>query len=349
MIGVLKASSELLSHYNISTLFMSATPTMGYIESLKEVLSPAIQKLEEEYRKLQRHKISLEEEIEEFVLKNIDKIRNKFKGGQKILIITNTVPKAVNIYKMLNGLSELKGNIGLLHSRFAYKDRIEREKELELKKKRVIVATQVAEVSLDITSDEIITEVAPLPSIIQRLGRVNRYDRKTDRTNAWICKTKDPHPYSPLEIRETQRVLGELVENIEEKGEGAYLETLAQYEFNLLQVVDESYKKFRKRLEDNNFFYACKAGKEEFGREMNLPAIPQCYSNHTRDILQKIRLSTNYSKCKYLYAEIKKHILPLPAHLQKRLKDVYVWDEELQCFVGVSGDPYDSSLGLVID
>jgi len=42
----------------------------------------------------------------------------------------------------------------------------------------IFVATQVVEVSLDISYDVLVTEVAPLDALVQRMGRVNRYGRQ---------------------------------------------------------------------------------------------------------------------------------------------------------------------------
>ncbi len=38
----------------------------------------------------------------------------------------------------------------------------------------IAVTTQVAEMSLDLDADILISEIAPVPSMIQRLGRLNR-------------------------------------------------------------------------------------------------------------------------------------------------------------------------------
>jgi len=80
-----------------------------------------------------------------------------------------------------------------LHSRLPLKDRIERErliasKEWFYNQSReewqkagcpyagvILVATQVVEASLDINADVLFTDLAPLDSLIQRMGRVTRH------------------------------------------------------------------------------------------------------------------------------------------------------------------------------
>ncbi|NOY51347.1 MAG: CRISPR-associated helicase Cas3' [Chlorobi bacterium] len=108
-------------------------------------------------------------------------------NDEKVLIVANRVKKAQDWY------SELKKiypdvPILLLHSRFKRGDRNKKEKELlgidddgkslnkfnTSNKACIVVSTQVVEVSIDISFDLMITETAPLDSMIQRFGRVNR-------------------------------------------------------------------------------------------------------------------------------------------------------------------------------
>jgi CRISPR-associated endonuclease/helicase Cas3 len=69
--------------------------------------------------------------------------------------------------------------VDLYHSRFRYKDRSVRHRRVIDHFKTtdagaILIATQVAEMSLDLSADLLITDLAPIPSLIQRLGRLNR-------------------------------------------------------------------------------------------------------------------------------------------------------------------------------
>jgi len=56
-----------------------------------------------------------------------------------------------------------------------FRDRQRKEAEVDVPKPgTILVATQVVEVSLDISYDVLFTEVAPLDALVQRMGRVNR-------------------------------------------------------------------------------------------------------------------------------------------------------------------------------
>ncbi|MDR1603966.1 MAG: CRISPR-associated helicase Cas3' [Gracilibacteraceae bacterium] len=102
-------------------------------------------------------------------------------------IIVNTVKRSQDLYK---ALAEQYGaeNVRLLHSRFIATDRAEKRDELEntigpedpeVKRPdfRIIIGTQVLEQSLDIDFDLLITELAPVDLLLQRIGRLHRHKR----------------------------------------------------------------------------------------------------------------------------------------------------------------------------
>lgn len=99
-------------------------------------------------------------------------------------IIRNTVSRAQETYRLLK--STLDCEIVLMHSRFLAPHRAARERELvELlgrtesnrPKKLVVVGTQVLEQSLDIDFDALITDLAPVDLVLQRIGRLHRHPR----------------------------------------------------------------------------------------------------------------------------------------------------------------------------
>lgn len=70
--------------------------------------------------------------------------------------------------------------VDVYHSRFRYKDRSVRHRRVidnfkpDTECAAILVATQVAEMSLDLSADLLVTDIAPIASLIQRLGRLNR-------------------------------------------------------------------------------------------------------------------------------------------------------------------------------
>ncbi|MGQ9512232.1 CRISPR-associated helicase Cas3' [Thermodesulfitimonas sp.] len=112
--------------------------------------------------------------------------------GKTVLVIANTVGHAQSLYQALR---EQGGErVRLLHSRFTFRDRQRKEDQLTRPEPgTVLVATQIVEVSLDISYDLLFTEVAPLDALVQRMGRVNR---KGDRPPASIFVFKEWSPGS---------------------------------------------------------------------------------------------------------------------------------------------------------
>lgn len=106
------------------------------------------------------------------------------KVGKRVLFVSNTVDRTMKradkVAKLLNCVQG-ESPVLIYHSRFKYEDRVCRHRELidyfQINPGQSGVAgftTQVAEMSLDIDADILITDLAPMSAIIQRLGRLNR-------------------------------------------------------------------------------------------------------------------------------------------------------------------------------
>jgi len=127
----------------------------------------------------------------------IPAVMNAVGEGKRVLVVANRVAQAQEIYRRLSEAEAIDG-VHLLHSRFTRRDRVAKERTIlnalrgrggaEVK---VLVATQVVEVSLDISFDTIFTEVAPVDDLIQRLGRVNRYGEHPEGVEAHIARFFD--------------------------------------------------------------------------------------------------------------------------------------------------------------
>lgn len=103
-------------------------------------------------------------------------------GEGVVGVIVNTVRKAQEYARIC---SEVFGeqNVFLLHSSFIATDRYKKEEELlrtigkngDRPKFKIVIGTQVIEQSLDIDFDVLITELAPMDLILQRMGREHRH------------------------------------------------------------------------------------------------------------------------------------------------------------------------------
>ena len=103
------------------------------------------------------------------------------KAGARVLLVVNKVARAQALYGAITGVERT-----LFHARFPMNERTDIEKRvLELfgpggtaQTGHVLVATQVAEQSLDIDMDVLITDPAPVDLVLQRAGRIHRHDRQ---------------------------------------------------------------------------------------------------------------------------------------------------------------------------
>ncbi|MFN4226523.1 MAG: CRISPR-associated helicase Cas3' [Candidatus Ratteibacteria bacterium] len=131
-----------------------------------------------------KHKIELKNKD---IAEDVDEIINKANEGKRVLVVLNTIDKAKEIYNEILKKSNIKNDnifLDLIHSRFTLNERRKKEKEIEEKFKnpkpeeekepKILVSTQVVEASLDIDADYLFTEIAPIDSLIQRMGRVMR-------------------------------------------------------------------------------------------------------------------------------------------------------------------------------
>lgn len=99
----------------------------------------------------------------------------------RTLLICNTVDRAVRVHAAINERKPAGCDVVLLHSRFrpperkAQMERLIPEALRNFPKGQIVdVATQVIEAGVDLSSGILWTEVAPLASLVQRLGRLNR-------------------------------------------------------------------------------------------------------------------------------------------------------------------------------
>jgi CRISPR-associated endonuclease/helicase Cas3 len=98
---------------------------------------------------------------------------------QATLVTVNTVRRARSVAAALRALGY---EVLLLHGRFNARDRAHHEAELlrrfgsqrQRSPYPIVVATQVVEVSLDISLDALYSDPAPLDALLQRFGRINR-------------------------------------------------------------------------------------------------------------------------------------------------------------------------------
>lgn len=135
-------------------------------------------------------------------------------GDGKVLWVVNTVAAAL---ALAADPRAARHGAMLYHSRFRYRDRVERHRDVieafRAEGPALAIATQVAEMPLDLSADLLLSELAPIPALIQRLGRLNRRARPDGSTGTRPLVAYEPAgdaPYEPEELEEARRWLAAL-------------------------------------------------------------------------------------------------------------------------------------------
>lgn len=106
--------------------------------------------------------------------------------GGCALVVRNTVRRAQETYEELRQV--FGEEVSLNHARFTIADRQAKDADLlhrfgpprsqpRRPHRAIVVATQVVEQSLDVDFDLLVTDLAPIDLILQRMGRLHRHDR----------------------------------------------------------------------------------------------------------------------------------------------------------------------------
>ena len=202
---------EMLKMLNGITpfLLMTATFSEPLLERLSQYFNAEVVPVTEtELKQIpsQRGKRREYQVAEETLLNSKDTVIAQHQ--QRSIVICNTVARAQEIYQSLRdnpqrGTTEVL----LLHSRFLKKDRKAKEDTIRKRFKRgagtdnvILVATQVIEVGLDITCENLHTELAPASAIFQRAGRCARFEDESGTVRIYpVSKTDGSPNYAPYE------------------------------------------------------------------------------------------------------------------------------------------------------
>lgn len=101
-------------------------------------------------------------------------------------VIVNTVDRAQELYRILQERVGSETMLFLFHARFPMDERAAREKAVLASfgargvrpQQALMISTQVAEQSLDLDFDFMLSDLAPMDLLLQRSGRLHRHDRE---------------------------------------------------------------------------------------------------------------------------------------------------------------------------
>ena len=212
-----------LKHFDIPVLCMTATLPPSRRKQLvdlglqvypRESDRESLQDLEDKENH-PRYQLQPVTGFDEAFTKAVDAYRE----GERVLWVVNTVDRCLAISKRL--ADELNVEVLTYHSRFRLSDRQKVHAETVKafafqkdgdRKPAIAVTTQVCEMSLDLDADVLITEFAPVSSLVQRCGRANRHLARGNNFRATLHIYKPPKdlPYERKELGTAEKFINEL-------------------------------------------------------------------------------------------------------------------------------------------
>ena len=169
--------------------------------------------------------------------------------GTLTLVVCNTVRFAQMLFEAVNQRRGESGDVILLTSRFRAADREINSGKLiafERARKRgethhglICISTQVVEAGVDVSARRLWSEVAPWPSVLQRLGRVNRDGQINSEALALFFEVatsdnsrrrmpRSAGPYEPKDVADGKKLITRLAEISSEQPEISFRDMLAQ-------------------------------------------------------------------------------------------------------------------------
>lgn len=182
VVGLTLASARLLAGWGARCLFISATlPT--FLEDLARhalgdlpvIVPDEGKEKDREILCRTRHTVSI---CDGTLIDHINEVSQSARSAKSTLVVCNHVRTAQTVYEHMRSVFGTEAR--LLHGRFNQEDRNRIETEIVGQRlPKVLVATQVVEVSLDVDFDQGFFEPAPIDALVQRMGRVNRQGLRT--------------------------------------------------------------------------------------------------------------------------------------------------------------------------
>jgi len=138
-----------------------------------------------------------------------DVVQRGLQAGKRILWVVNTVDRCQQLARELNAIC--------YHSRFKLKDRKYWHHQVvkafqQKDQPQLAITTQVCEMSLDLDADILITEIAPITALIQRMGRCNRQAREAGGPlgQVYVYPPEKSLPYREEDLAGVELFLNEL-------------------------------------------------------------------------------------------------------------------------------------------
>lgn len=139
-------------------------------------------------------------------------IIERHKSATLTLAVVNTVETAREVYRQVREVTP-RVPVLLLHSRFRGEERrtLEERRQQLAASGGIIISTQCIEAGVDMDAATLYTELAPWPSLMQRIGRCNRSGTSSaEQSTIYWTDTLAKGPYDTRELEHARAALADL-------------------------------------------------------------------------------------------------------------------------------------------
>jgi CRISPR-associated endonuclease/helicase Cas3 len=342
----------LHEHYNTKFCIMSAT----FPNKLKDELSflNAHELMKGDVDKYYKSRFRTKIHYNDYTIDNaINDIIESSKSNTT-LVVVNTVKRAQELYKKIREEAS-NINIELLHSRYIFKDRREKEERLASKNNipKLLIATQLVEVSLDISYYTLFTEACYIDSLIQRCGRVNRYNEYKAPSLVNIFKPINYHPYNEKLLNHSIDIIANEEDNI--KSEYDYVRITNRFYDDIWDdIKSEGDNRFYNIWNKCKYIYSINLEDEEAQELLktrsgilSIPVYPWEFRDHIQSLQEKIKNSNDKNEKFELRREQRQYLVNVP--FISELKDKIHLDKIYgKSFIFIN-TKYDEELGLTAE
>jgi len=339
--------------YEIGGRFMIMTATLPriYKEKLEEMGIDF--KYDEFIKDVKRHKILIEDKN---IVEDIKEIKEKGESN-KVLVICNTINKAIELYMALK--KDGCENINLLHSRFILNDRNEKEEKIKefsktKEKNGIWITTQIVEASLDIDFDYLYTEMSTLDSLFQRLGRCFRSrEYQKQEPNIYIY-TKEATGIKYVYDKEIHEKSIELLKEYNKKvlEEKTKIELVDRLYSNEMLEGTEFLKTFKASMEVLNNIVDYDTDKKTAQKLLrninNVTVIPRKVYDENWKLFEEYEKEQNYEKKNFIKRKINKLTTSITDLQYQRIRE-YVSAKPCIDDIYVIDLRYDNEVGLLLE
>jgi CRISPR-associated endonuclease/helicase Cas3 len=212
---------QFLKLVKAPVLLMSASFLPWQVEAIEAAVGESVEIIQgpAELEQQPRYRFNLVEQPD------WERVEQEMANGGKVLWVCNQVKVAIAVYQEAQrcGLNSV-----LYHSRFCYEDRVAHHRAVVDGFKPesppiLAIATQVAEMSLDLSATLLVTQIADPAGLIQRLGRLNR-KYCGQALDAMFYPPQDRYPYEEDELTQGEQLIREHAGEVNQAQLAAWLE-----------------------------------------------------------------------------------------------------------------------------